>query len=154
MRSVLSSNLVNEARIGYSGAPVKFFGELNTEMFSGAKVPQSGYQIVFPTINATLTNPSPNASPSSRNANSIVFEDTLSWLKGSHSITSGVSFTQYDIWAMNSMLVPQLRFGVLTSDPANAMFSAANFPGASAANITAAANLYALLTGRIQQICR
>ena len=36
------------------------------------------------------------------------------------------------------MLVPQLRFGVLTGDPANAMFTAANFPGASAANITAA----------------
>jgi hypothetical protein len=152
VRSVLSSNLVNEARIGYSGAPVTFFGELTTEMFSGSKVPQQGYQIVFPNINATLTNPSPTANPSSRNANSIVFEDTLSWLKGSHSITTGVSFTQYDLWAKNEMLVPQLRFQVLTSDPANAMFSAANFPGASAANITAASNLYAMLTGRIQQI--
>jgi hypothetical protein len=152
VRSVLSSNLVNEARVGYSGAPVKFFAELNTDMFSGSKVPQAGYQIVFPSINATLTNPSPTANPSSRNANSIVVEDTLSWLKGTHSITAGASFTQYDIWAKNEMLVPQLRFAVLTSDPANAMFSAANFPGASAANITAAANLYALLTGRIQQI--
>ncbi len=152
VRTVLTSNLVNEARVGYSGAPVKFFAELNPGMFSGAKVPQAGYQIVLPTINATLTNPSPTANPSSRNANSIVVENTLSWLKGTHSITSGVSFTQYDIWAKNEMLVPQLRFAVLTSDPANAMFSAANFPGASAANITAAANLYALLTGRIQQI--
>ena len=152
VRSVLTSNLVNEGRIGYSGAPVTFFGELETSMFSGSHVPQNGYQIVFPNINATLTNPSPTANPSSRNANSLVFEDTLSWLKGSHSITSGASFTQYDIWAVDEMLVPQLRFGVLTSDPANAMFNAANFPGASAANTTAAANLYALLTGRIQQI--
>lgn len=152
VRSVLTSNLVNEARVGYSGAPVKFFAELNTGMFSGSKVPQAGYQIVFPTVNATLTNPSPTANPSSRNANSFVLENTLSWLKGTHSITTGVSVTQFDIWAKNEMLVPQLRFGVLTSDPANAMFSAANFPGASAANITAAANLYALLTGRIQQI--
>ena len=152
VRSVISSNLVNEARIGYSGAPVKFFNQLNTDMFSGAKVPQAGYQIVFPAINATLTNPSPTANPSSRNANSMVFEDTLSWLRGSHSITAGLSATQYDIWAVDSMLVPQLRFAVLTSDPANAMFSAANFPGASAANVTAASNLYALLTGRIQQI--
>ncbi len=152
VRSVLSPNLVNEARVGYSGAPVKFFDELNTDMFSGSLVPQAGYQIVFPNINATLTNPSPTANPSSRNANSFVFENTLSWLKGSHSITAGGSFTQFDIWAVDEMLVPQLRFAVLTSDPANAMFSAANFPGASAANITAAANRYALLTGRIQQI--
>jgi Carboxypeptidase regulatory-like domain/TonB dependent receptor-like, beta-barrel/TonB-dependent Receptor Plug Domain len=152
VRSVLSSNLVNEARVGYSGAPVTFFGELTTSMFSGTKVPQAGYQMVFPTVNATLTNPSPTANPSSRNATSVVVEDTISWLKGAHSITGGVSFSQYDIWAKNEMLVPQLRFSVLTSDPANAMFNAANFPGASAANITAAANLYALLTGRINQI--
>ena len=152
VRSVLTSNLVNEARIGYSGAPVTFFGELTKDMFSGSKVPQLGYQIVFPTINTALTNPSPTANPSSRNANSLVFEDTLSWLRGSHSITAGASFTQFDIWAKDEMLVPQIRFGVLTSDPANALFTAANFPGASAANITAASNLYAMLTGRVQQI--
>ena len=29
VRSTLSRNLVNEARVGYSGAPVTFFGELN-----------------------------------------------------------------------------------------------------------------------------
>jgi hypothetical protein len=152
VRSVISSNIVNEARVGYSGAPVKFFPELNVGMFSGSKVPQGGYRIVFPSINATLTNPSPAAGPSSRNANSIVVEDTLSWLKGSHSITAGASFSQYDIWLKNETLVPGLNFAVLTSDPADAMFSAANFPGASAANITAAKNLYAMLTGRISQI--
>src|SRR5204862_5529749 len=102
--------------------------------------------------NATLTNPGPTPAPQSRNANSLVFEDTLSWLKGSHSVTGGVSYTQYDTWAINSMLVPQLRFSVLASDPANAMFNATNFPGASTANLTAASNLYALLTGRINQI--
>jgi hypothetical protein len=152
VRSVLSSNLVNEARVGYSSAPVKFFDELNVGMFTGTTVPQAGYALIFPNVNAALQNPGPTPAPQSRNANSFVVEDTLSWLKGSHSITAGASFTQYDIWAINSMLVPQLRFSVLASDPANAMFSAANFPGASAANITAASNLYALLTGRINQI--
>lgn len=152
MRSVLTSNLVNEARIGYSGAPVRFFDELNVGMFTGTLAPQAGYAIIFPNINATLTNPGPTPSPQSRNATSLVFENTLSWLKGNHSITAGGLFTRYDIWAVNSMLVPQLRFSVLPSDPASAMFNAANFPGASAANLTAAANLYALLTGRINQI--
>jgi hypothetical protein len=152
VRSVFTQNLVNEARVGYSGAPVKFFDELNTGMFTGAIAPQAGYALVFPTVNSTLTNPGPTPAPQSRNATSFVVGDTLTYLRGAHSINLGGSFTQYDIWAKNSMLVPQLRFSVLSSDPASPMFSAANFPGASAANITAASNLYALLTGRINQI--
>src|SRR5206468_12532590 len=55
-------------------------------------------------------------------------------------------------WAKNSMLVLQISFSVLTSDPASGLFTAANFPGASSANITAAQNLYALLTGRVSAI--
>jgi hypothetical protein len=152
VRSVISPNLVNEARVGYSGAPVRFFDELNVDMFKGSLAPQSGFAIVFPTVNSTLQNPGPLPAPQSRNANSLVVADTLTWLRGSHSVSMGGSFTQYDIWAINSMLVPQLRFSVLAGDPANGLFNAANFPGASAANITAASNLYALLTGRINQI--
>lgn len=152
VRSVLSPSLVNEARVGYSGAPVKFFDELNVGMFTGQLAPQAGHAIVFPSVNSALTNPGPTPAPQSRNATSFVIGDTLTWLKGSHSLNIGGAFTQYDIWAINSMLVPQLRFGVVSSDPASPLFSAANFPGASAANITAAQNLYALLTGRVQQI--
>ncbi|MFM8534958.1 MAG: carboxypeptidase regulatory-like domain-containing protein, partial [Acidimicrobiia bacterium] len=152
VRTVFSPNLVNEARIGYSGAPVRFFDELNVGMFTGSTAPQAGYAIIFPTVNSTLTNAGPTPAPQSRNATSFVIGDTLTYLRGAHSLSLGGSFTQYDIWAINSMLVPQLRFSVLSSDPASPMFSAANFPGASAANITAASNLYALLTGRINQI--
>ena len=45
--------------------------------------------------------------------------------------------------------MPRLTTGLLSNDPAVGMFSAANFPGASAANITTAQNLYAFLTGRV-----
>ena len=148
VRSVLTQSLVNEARVGYSGAPVQFFAEMNPGMFTGT----AGHVLIFPTVGSTLTNPAPTPSPQSRNANSLLVEDTLTWLKGSHSITMGASFTQYDVWMVNAMMVPELRFSVLPSDPANAMFTAANFPGASAANITAASNLYALLTGRVNQV--
>jgi hypothetical protein len=152
VRSVLSQNLVNEARVGYSGAPVRFFSEMNVGMFNGTLAPQAGHVLIFPTVGSALTNPGATPSPQSRNANSLLIEDTLTWLKGSHNITMGASFTQFDVWAINAMLVPELRFSVLPSDPANAMFTAANFPGASAANLTAASNLYALLTGRVSQI--
>ena len=53
-------------------------------------------------------------------------------------------------------MVPAVNFGVVTGDPAQSLFTgaiaAAAFPGAIAANITAAQNLYAFLTGRVSQV--
>lgn len=152
VRTVLRNNLVNEARVGYSGAPVKFFQQMNVGMFNGPIANQQGFALIFPSVNSALTNPGPTPAPQSRNANTLLVEDTLTWLKGTHSVTMGLSFTQFDIWQKNAMLVPEIRFATLTTDPAAALFTAANFPGASAANLTAAANLYALLTGRVSQI--
>ncbi len=152
VRSTLGRNLVNEARVGYSGAPVSFFSELSLDMYDGSIANQQGLELRFPSVGATLTNPGPQSNPQSRNANSLLLEDTLTWLKGSHNITMGGSFTQYDVWMNNSSLLPVINFGVLTNDPAIGLFVPANFRDASAANITAAQNLYALLTGRVQSI--
>lgn len=152
VRTTLTSNLVNEARLGYSGAPVKFFDEYNVGMFSGTAVNQGGFSLRFPTVNSGLTSPGPAPSPQSRNANSLLVEDTLTWLKGKHSVSMGGSFTQYDIWAKNALLVPRVNFGIVTTDPANSLFTTANFPGASGTQLTGAANLYALLVGRISSI--
>src|SRR4051794_17313914 len=152
MRSTLGRNTVNEARLGYSGAPVSFFQELNPGMWNGSVANQGGYQLNFPSVGSALTSPGNGASPQSRNANSLLIEDTLNWLKGSHSLSLGGSFTQYDIVANNSTLLPSISFQVLANDPANPLFGATNFPGSSAAQQTAAANLYALLTGRVSQI--
>jgi hypothetical protein len=149
VRSTLGGNLVNEARLGYSGAPVSFFSELNPAMYTGSVANQAGFQLNFPSVGSGLTNPSAGAAPQSRNANSMLVEDTLNWLKGSHSISLGGSFTQYDIWAKNSSLLPTINIGILTNDPAAPLFGAANLPGASAGQQAAAANLYALLTGRV-----
>jgi phosphate-selective porin len=55
VRSTLTQNMVNEARVGYSGAPVTFFGEMNVGMFTGSFVPQQGFSLRFPTINTALT---------------------------------------------------------------------------------------------------
>src|SRR5204862_3671541 len=109
----------------------------------------------FPSVGSALTGPAPLGGfrPQSRNANSLLLDDSVNWLRGSHSLSFGGSFTQYDIWAKDVRVIPSVSFGVLANDPANAMFVAGNFPGSpSAVNITAASNLYALLTGRVSQI--
>ncbi len=79
----------------------------------------------------------------------LTFENTLNWQKGSHSFNIGGLFANYTLWQENQQIVPELRFDVVTGDPAEAMFVAANFPGASAAAITNARRLYAILTGRV-----
>ncbi len=134
MRSTLGSNLVNEARVGYSGAPVNFFAELNPGMFTGIARQPGGLPARLPDVGSGLTSPSAGAAPQSRNANSLLIEDTLTWLKGSHSLTLGGSFTQFDVWAKNSNArAARSASACCTNDPANALFTAANFPGASAA---------------------
>jgi hypothetical protein len=99
VRSTVNANLVNEARLGYSGAPVSFFSELNPDMYNGSVANQAGFQLNFPTVGSQLTSPSANAQPQSRNANSLLIDDSINWLKGSHSFSIGGTFTQYDIWA-------------------------------------------------------
>jgi hypothetical protein len=114
VRSTLGRNLVNEARVGYSGAPVSFFSELNLDMYGGSVANQQGFQLNFPTVGSQLTSPGADAQPQSRNAYAYLLEDTLTWLKGAHNITMGGSFTQYDTWAKNSTLIPKITFGVIS----------------------------------------
>ena len=56
---------------------------------------QQGFSLRFPTINSALQSPGPNPAPQSRNANSLLIEDTVTWLRGSHNISMGGSYTQY-----------------------------------------------------------
>src|SRR5262249_12062337 len=64
----------------------------------------------------------------------------------------GGAFTRAHIWLKNQTLVPQINFGVVNGDPALGLFTGANFPGASTTQITAAQNLYAVLTGRVSAV--
>ncbi|HJR59853.1 MAG TPA: carboxypeptidase regulatory-like domain-containing protein [Vicinamibacterales bacterium] len=152
LRSTLSPQLVNEGRVAFSGAPVKFFSELNPAMYTGTLAGQGGFHLNFPTVGSQLTAAGAVPAPQSRDATTLLVEDTLTWLNGTHSLSLGATWTQNDVWLKNSALIPQLTFGVISGDPAQGLFTAANFQGASAANLTAAQNLYALLTGRVSAI--
>ena len=99
-----------------------------------------------------LRNATAGSQWQSRENPSIQIEDSLTWLKGSHSFSFGGSFTHIGLWDARQTVVPQIDFGLATGDAALGMFTAANFPGASAAQITSAQNLYAVLTGRVNAI--
>jgi hypothetical protein len=157
LRSTLGRNFVNEARVGYSGAPVKFFDDMNVGMFTGTLANQKGHVIGFPNIGSALTSAGATPNPQSRNASDLAIEDTVTWLKGNHNLTSGVSWTGYNVWLKNSRLVPSVSFGLLANDPAQSVFTTANIAAAtgvtpSATQLTQIQNLYAFLTGRMSAI--
>jgi hypothetical protein len=153
LRSSLGQNLVNDARVAYSGAPVEFGPYHNRDMYNGTLANQGGYSLGISAA-AGIDNAGPAFTPSARNATTFTISDTVTWLKGSHSFSLGGEFGQYDVWLDNygTRSVPAISFGVVTGDPALAMFNAANFPGSANADRTAAQNLYAVLTGRVSQI--
>jgi hypothetical protein len=149
---MLSGNMVNEFRFGYGGAPVIFWqDQLTPALYSGPVANQGGYYL---NINspAFISPASGSGTPSARDAFNTSFENTLNWLKGSHSLSIGGSLSNFEAWIEDQQIVPELRFGVEQGDPAESMFVPANFPGASTAAITNARRLYGILTGRVSEI--
>ena len=157
LRSTLGRNFVNEVRAGYSSSPVIFYPELNVGMFNGTLANQKGFHLNFPNVGQDLTAASAAPSPQSRNATDFALEDTVTWLRGNHSFTGGLSWTNYNVWLKNSTLVPRVTFGLATADPAASVITSAalqTLTGVtpSATQLTQAQNLYAFLTGRMTSI--
>jgi hypothetical protein len=146
-RWTISSNMVSEVRGGLTGGPVKFGDGITKDTYTN-DFPWNGYAISTP----LQTNTYRGVSPSLRDAPTYVLEDTISWIKGKHNINIGASFTQIDLNMTSYTAAPVISMGVDPLDPAYAMFTSTNFPGAAAADLTNARSLYALLTGRVTQI--
>lgn len=147
LRSQLSSNIVNEARYGLTGGTVVFFPEMAAASYD----PFGGVAFTFPGVYAN-----PQSAPNNSRRNSPIkqFTDNLSWVKGRHNFNFGAAFTAAKSFQQSSggNLVPNLSFNILSADPANALFTTANFPLASTAQLNDARGIYALLTGKISAI--
>jgi hypothetical protein len=155
VRSTLGPNLVNEFRLGRSGGATLFSPEIARSQFEGTSIAdQAGFLLDINGDNLGITNAHSTGSYSAREAGTKIAENTLNWIKGSHSMQLGAGFTQADVWIENQQRVPTITFGIDTNDPANAMFSTSNplFQGASNAQLNDARELYATLVGRISAI--
>jgi carboxypeptidase family protein/TonB-dependent receptor-like protein len=149
LRSTITTNLVNEFRFGATGGATLFSPDKNPGMWSDT----NGYSIGWSAFKS-ISNPGISNTTSAREGKTRVFEDTLNWIKGSHAIAMGGSYTRADVWLYNQQLVPGATLGMATGDPADGLFTTANFPGASSSDLTNAKNLYAVLTGRITSLGR
>ena len=157
LRSTLSKDMVNELRVGITakGGASYFGADFSNGPASFSD--QGGYAIDFDSA-IGLTNWFTSNTPSWRSAPTYSIENSLTWQKGSHSITGGASWLSSRVWSNSQQMVPgiNLRFDT-TRDPAAGMFTGgttanATFPGASNAQLDDARALYALLTGRVGSV--
>jgi hypothetical protein len=151
-RSTFGQSVFNEFRVGGSGGATLFSPEFETAMFADT----NGYRLNLNGAccgtGAQLTNWSLGSGQSSREASTKVIENTTTWLKGNHNMQFGAVMVQADVWLANQTLVPTAEFDIISGEPADAIFNATTLPGASAADITQAKRLYAMLTGRLNRL--
>ena len=153
LRSVLKGNLTNELTAGIQGG-TNALGEglspADYGIWKGYLVNFGGY--MTNPYNGNYTNYAPRSTP--------VYQvnDNLSYLKGNHLLNFGGNFTQVNAWqaASNSSLLNTVVLGQAAGDPDNtgstSLFTTTTLPGANATQLSDAANLYAIVAGRMTQV--
>ena len=162
LRSTLTPNLINEARFGMLGGQSNF-GPIGPDQFAN----QGGFDLNLFDLgitDASAVQAFPqrfarafgvNFGSSKRNTPSFEFSDSMTWVKGKHSFNFGGNYNLIKTFsnAVNNV-VGNVNFGIADGDPAEDLFNMTNFPGASAADLATAAQLYATLTGRVTAVDR
>lgn len=147
VRSTFGTNIVNEARYTISTGLSEFSPGISATDFAytGGRLLDIGA--------AGITTPYSRNSYSNRNTPTYDITDSLTWTLNAHNINFGGQYKliKAESSAINR-IVPTISFGVdATETVAFNMFNATSLPGASAAQITEARNLYATLVGRVSQ---
>lgn len=149
LRSTFSKNIINEARYTISTG----FSEFSPGISSSDYAYQGGYDLAISAASfggTALTTATARNSYSGRNTPTYDFTDSVNWIVGSHNINFG---GQYKLIKAESTaigrIVPTVSFGLDSTDPAFNAFSATTLPGATAAQLTEARALYAVLVGRV-----
>jgi hypothetical protein len=155
LRSTLGPNLVSELRGGITKGGGSYFGQDETNGIP-TFADTNGFAIdldVDDVLGGGLTNWHVRNTPTWRSGYSYNIDETLSWQKGKHSIQMGGSLFFGRTWENGKQVVPQINLGFdQTQDPAAGLFTTTAFQGASAAQLTDARALYAVLTGRVRAI--
>ena len=155
MRSVLSKGIVNELRGGmtafYGGGSNFGYGSaIKSRNDPDSFADSNGFAIVTPT---DTTDWFTSNTPSWRAAPTYSIDETLTWQRGRHTLTTGGNLLISNANSSGQQIVRDIRLGFDTNfDPAIGLFNTTNFPGASSAQLTAAQRTYAVLTGRVTEI--
>jgi Carboxypeptidase regulatory-like domain/TonB dependent receptor-like, beta-barrel len=150
LRSTVGKNLVSELRFGITQGERLFFGRPELDAPSATTFSDTNGYALNLDQNIGLTDWHITNTLSSRSGYQYTLDQTFNWQKGNHSITTGAAAFLGRAWEDSQQLTTGIDIGFdATNDPASILFSTANFQGASAAQLTDARELYALLTGRV-----
>ncbi len=151
LRSAWSQNWTSEIRFGMSSGNVVFSDAIQPPLFAQWR----GYA---PNFGFGLQNPYRRTTSSRRNDPVQQLLGNASWTHGSHLVNLGGSYSRISLYnqSFGSQTIPTISFGVAANDPvgtgATNIFTAANFPASQQADLSNAAALYAVLTGRVSSI--
>jgi hypothetical protein len=152
-RWTMSSHAVSQLRVGYTHAPYRFGVGLSPNVLHEGQYSDWNGFLLSPSTSLMSSVAFSALGVRTRASNNRYIDETVNWLKGKHSLAFGASYTMAPLdLPIQPSMGPQLSLGVDPSDPANSVFTTANFPGASATDLTNARNLYAMLTGRVTSI--
>ena len=145
VRSSFSQNIVNEARYALQvGGPTTFAPEASPEQFGFMGGRSLGYSVLGSTAAVILNGTARSKNPVHD------FTDSVTWVNGNHSINFGGNYKVIIAEANNNnRYVPSVGFGLDSTDAAFGIFSGTSLPGATAAQLTEARNLYAVMAGRV-----
>ena len=154
LRSTFTKDMINEVRGGLtayaSGSNFGYPSAVPSRNDPTTFAETGGFAITTPT---DTTDWFTSNNPSWRKAPTYTLEDTLTWNHGAHNILTGANLLISNASSSSQNMVRGITLGFNTDfDPAAGLFTTANFPGASSAQLTAARNTYAVLTGRVASV--
>jgi hypothetical protein len=140
------NNLFNSVSAGIQSNYEEFFPQNQVdprEFFTGpfGNVVNLPLGMTSPVPTGQLFNP--------RNNPVYNISNTLTWLKGRHTVTMGGTFRRTDDYDKGFIPPPSVTLGLGTGDPALNVITTANIPGLRNADLNTARSLYAMLVGRI-----
>jgi hypothetical protein len=161
LRSTIGKSMVNEFRMGDTDATGRgtYFGkgvsadQFNCQGLGCQSVGGLGWSLGLSAFRSITNATAYNASSASV-AQVLSAEDTLTWLKGSHTLSAGASWSRFAGRSWNYVpTYTSLGFGLSTLDPAYNYLTTAALKAAGY-NVDDtwsgyARDLYALLTGRV-----
>ena len=160
LRSVITPNITNELTGGIQGGTNALGDGLSPTDYGiwrgdlvqfGAATAGATTYMTNP-YNGSYTNYAPRSTPVYQ------INDNVTYVKANHVLNFGFSFTQVNAWqaAANSSLLNTVTLGQATGDPDNtgstSLFTTTTLPGASATQLSDAANLYAIVAGRVSAV--
>ncbi len=153
LRSLLSKNVTNELRGGltafYGKSQFGYPSNVESGNSPASFADQGGFAIVTP---STTTDWYTSNAPSWRGAPAYSIDDSVTWMKNSHTLSFGGNFLISNASSDGQQIVPYAYLGFETAyDPADFMFNTA-ISGIPTTNQAAAKALYAVLTGRVTSI--